>query len=208
MDILPGKTVERLSQYRRLLLNYLDSGKEFIFSHELAAILNITAVQVRRDLMLLGYSSVYRKGYPVRKLIDVIGQRLDGIKGQNVAIIGLGNLGTALTSYLGGLRPKLSVVAAFDNDPSKVGKKVSSVQCYSVKNLSETIKRKEISIGVLAVPQEVAQEVCNQLVHSGIRGILNFTHIPLTVPSHVYLEEYDMITSLEKVAYYVKKRSG
>jgi redox-sensing transcriptional repressor len=207
MDMLPGKTVERLSQYRRRLLGYLDSGKEFIFSHELAAILNITAVQVRRDLMLLGYSSVYRKGYPVRKLIDVIGQRLDSIKGQNVAIIGLGHLGTALTTYLTGLRPKLYIVAGFDNDPEKVGRKVSGVKCYSVKNMKDTIKRKEISIGVLAVPQESAQEVCNELVESGIRGILNFTHVPLVVPPHVYLEEYDMITSLEKVAYFVKKWS-
>ena len=207
MDILPGKTVERLSQYRRRLLNYLESGKEFIFSHELAAMLNITAVQVRRDLMLLGYSSVYRKGYPVRKLIDVIGQRLDSIKGQNVAIVGLGNLGIALTTYLYGLRPKLYIVAAFDNDPVKVGKTISNVKCYSTRNMRDTIQKKEISIGVLAVPQEAAQEVCDELVGSGIRGILNFTHIPLVVPSHVYLEEYDMITSLEKVAYFVKKRS-
>jgi redox-sensing transcriptional repressor len=205
METLPGKTVERLSQYRRRLLNSLDDGKEYIFSHELAEILNITAVQVRRDIMLLGYSSVYRKGYPVRKLIEVIGKRLDSSKGQNVAIVGMGNLGTALTYYLSGLRPKLHVVASFDIDPGKIGTTVEGVKCYSVSEMKETIKSKNISIGIMTVPQASAKEVAKELVNNGIKGIFNFTHIPLTVPPDVYLEEYDMLTSLEKVAYFVKQ---
>ncbi len=204
MDTLPGKTVERLSQYRRRLLNYIESGKDHIFSHELAAILNITAVQVRRDLMLLGYTSVYRKGYPVRKLIEVIGHRLDSARGRNVAIVGMGNLGTALTAYLSGLRPKLHVVATFDNDPEKTGTEFSGIMCFPADEMEKIIKSRNITIGVLAVPQKHAQEIATQLVKSGIRGIVNFTHIPLNLPDEVVLEEYDMITSLEKVAYFVK----
>lgn len=206
METLPGKTVERLSQYRRRLLNLVDEGVEFIFSHELAEILHITAVQVRRDLMLLGFSSVYRKGYPVKNLIDVIGQRLDSEVGQNVAIIGMGNLGTALASYLTGLRPKLRIVALFDVDKDKAGTKIRGVKCYHVTDLGKIIKSKKISIGVITVPQTSAKKVASQLVSNGIKGILNFTHIPLDVPEGVYLEEYDMITSLEKVAYFVKKK--
>lgn len=205
METLPGKTVERLSQYRRRLLNLLDEDKEFIFSHELAEILQITAVQVRRDIMLLGYSSVYRKGYPIRKLIEVIGTRLDNVKGQNVAIIGMGNLGMALSHYLYGIRPKLNIVAAFDIDKEKIGKTIAGIECFGMDRLDSTIRIMNISIGVMTVPQFAALEVANLVVKSGIKGILNFTHIPLHVPSDIYLEEYDMITSLEKVAYFVKE---
>ncbi len=205
METLPGKTVERLSQYRRRLLNLLEENKEFIFSHELAEILQITAVQVRRDLMLLGYSSVYRKGYPIRKLIEVIGTRLDNVKGQNVAIIGMGNLGMALSHYLYGIRPKLNIVAAFDIDKEKIGKTIAGIECFGMDRLDSTIRTMDISIGVMTVPQFAALEVAKLVVKSGIKGILNFTHIPLHVPSDIYLEEYDMITSLEKVAYFVKE---
>ena len=205
METLPGKTVERLSQYRRSLLTCLDDGRDYIFSHELANLHHITAVQVRRDLMLLGYSSVYRKGYPVRKLIEVIGKTLDKRDGQNVAIVGMGNLGTALVHYLSGIRPKLHVVAAFDINPAKIGKSINGVPCYHVTEIQKVIKQHKITIGIMTVPQDSAVEVADELVKTGIKGILNFTHISLDVPQGIYLEEYDMITSLEKVAYFVKK---
>ena len=204
METLPGKTIERLSQYRRRLLNLLEDEKEYIFSHELAEILQITAVQVRRDLMLLGYSSVYRKGYPIRKLIEVIGTRLDSVKGQNVAIIGMGNLGTALTHYLYGFRPKLNIAAAFDIDEKKIGKFTAGVKCYGMSSLETIVPELDISIGIMAVPQSSALDVAKLVVETGIKGILNFTHIPLHVPPGINLEEYDMVTSLEKVAYFVK----
>ncbi len=205
MKTLPGKTIERLSQYRRSLLSCLENGRDYIFSHDLANLHHITAVQVRRDLMLLGYSSVYRKGYPVRKLIEVIGKTLDSMDGQNVAIVGMGNLGTALCHYLSGIRPNLSVVATFDINPAKVGKSINGVPCYHVTDLQKVIKEQNISIGIMTVPQESAIEVADELEKIGIKGILNFTHISLNVPESIYLEEYDMITSLEKVAYFVKK---
>ena len=205
METLPGKTVERLSQYRRSLLSCLENGRDYIFSHELANLHHITAVQVRRDLMLLGYSSVYRKGYPVQKLIEVIGKTLDKRDGQNVAIVGMGNLGTALAHYLYGIRPKLHFVAAFDINPAKVGKPINGVPCYHVTALQKVIKEQNISIGIMTVPQDSAIEVADELEKTGIKGILNFTHISLNVPEGIYLEEYDMITSLEKVAYFVRK---
>jgi len=204
MKTLPGRTVERLSQYRRSLLTCLEDGRDYIFSHELANLHHITAVQVRRDLMLLGYSSVYKKGYPVRKLIEIIGKTLDKRDGQNVAIIGMGNLGTALTHYLSGIRPKLHVVAAFDINPAKIGKSINGVACYHIADIHKVIKEQKISIGIMTVPQDSAIEVADELVKTGIKGILNFTHISLDVPRGIYLEEYDMITSLEKVAFFVK----
>jgi redox-sensing transcriptional repressor len=207
MTKLPGKTVERLSEYRRTLLGVLNEKRNFIFSHDLAARLHITAVQVRRDLMLIGYSSVQRKGYDVRELIDTIGKIIDSEDSLNVAIIGIGNLGRAVAGYFKGKRSKLNIVASFDTDPQKINKVISGVKCYSYEELETLIKELDIRIAILTVPPDYAREVAEESVRFGVKGILNFTTIPLNVPSGVHLEEYDMITSIEKVAYFVKENA-
>ena len=204
---LPGKTVERLSEYRRTLLECLQEKRNFIYSHDLAARLHITAVQVRRDLMLIGYSSVLRKGYDVKELIDTIGKIIDSEHSMNVAVIGIGNLGRAVAGYFKGKRSKLNLVASFDNDPMKINKVISGVKCYSYSEMDKYIKELEIKIAILTVPPDYAREITEELVSRGIKGIMNFTTIPLNVPSGVYLEEYDMITSIEKVAYFVKENT-
>jgi redox-sensing transcriptional repressor len=205
MNKLPGKTVERLSEYRRMLLGCLAENRNYIFSHDLAALLHITAVQVRRDLMLIGYASVLRKGYDIRELIQTIGRIIDSEEGLNVAIIGIGNLGRAVTGYFRGKRSKLNVVASFDNDPQKVSKVISDVKCYHIQDMEQIIKEMNIQIAILTVPANYAKSTCESVVLFGIKGILNFTTVSLNVPSGIYLEEYDMITSIEKVAYFVKE---
>jgi len=202
---LPGKTVERLSEYRRTLLGYLNKGNEYIYSHELAALLHITAVQVRRDLMLIGYSSVLKKGYDVKELIETIGDIIDSEHGQNVAVIGVGHLGQAIINYFKGKRSKLNIVAAFDNNPEKIGKEYVDVKCNGIDDLETLVKKLDISMAILTVPPNSALQIAEISIKCGIKGILNFTTIPLNMPSDVYLEEYDMITSLEKVAYFVKE---
>lgn len=202
---LPGKTIERLSEYRRTLLECINEKRNFIFSHELAARLHITAVQVRRDLMLIGYASVQRKGYDVRELIDKIGTVIDSDESLNVAIIGFGNLGRAVAGYFKGKRSKLNLVASFDTDLQKVNKVISGVKCYPHEEMERMIRELDIRIAILAVPPDFAREIAGEVVKYGIKGILNFTTIPLNVPTWVYLEEYDMITSIEKVAYFVKE---
>ena len=131
---LPGKTVERLSEYRRTLLGCLGENKHYIYSHELASMLHITAVQVRRDLMLIGYSSVLKKGYDIRELIDIIGKIIDSDSGVNVAIVGMGNLGRAITGYLKGKRSKLNIIASFDSDKEKINKVISGPTRYDLDN--------------------------------------------------------------------------
>jgi len=205
MASLPGKTVERLSEYRRTLLACLAENRNFIFSHDLAARLHITAVQVRRDLMLIGYTSVHRKGYDVKELIETISRIIDSGEGMNVAIIGIGNLGRALASYFKGKRSKLNLVASFDTDPQKINKVISGVRCYPYDELGKIIIELKIEIAILTVPADFAKEIAEEAVRAGIKGILNFTTVPLNVPSDVYLEEYDMITWIEKVAYFVKE---
>jgi redox-sensing transcriptional repressor len=201
---LPGKTIERLSEYRRTLLECLNEKMNFIFSHDLAARLHITAVQVRRDLMLIGYSSVQRKGYDVRELIDKISTVIDSEVSLNVAIVGIGNLGRAVAGYFKGKRSKLNLVASFDTDPQKVNRVISGVQCYPHEEMEKMIRELDIRIAILTVPADYAREIADEVVRYGVKGILNYTTIPLNVPSWVYLEKYDMITSIEKVAYFVK----
>jgi redox-sensing transcriptional repressor len=202
---LPVKTVERLSKYRRALLAIYKNGKEHIFSHEIAGLLHITPVQVRRDLMLIGYSGTLRKGYEVRELIDKIGLILDAETGQKVAVIGMGNLGRALIRYFKGKRTKLSIVAAFDTNPEKVDTMYEGVTCYDVNRIGEIIKTENISIAILTVPVEESTNVAEKCIESGVKGILNYTSKSINVPDGIFLEEYDMVTSLEKVAFFVKE---
>jgi redox-sensing transcriptional repressor len=201
---LPERTVERISEYRRSLLNCLASGKTHIYSHELALLHHNTAVQVRRDIMFIGYSSMQRKGYDVRELIDVIGAILDTQEGLNVAVLGMGNLGRAITAYFMGKRSKLNIVAAFDVDPNKVDRVISGVKCFAISQMHEIIKEKNISIGIITVPADQSKQVAENLYHAGVKGLLNFTTVPLNVSPDMYIDEYDMVTSLEKVAYFVK----
>jgi redox-sensing transcriptional repressor len=205
---LPERTVERLSEYRRSLLQCLEEGKTHIFSHELAELHHNTAVQVRRDIMFIGYTSMQRKGYDVRELIDVIGDILDSEKGLNVAVIGIGNLGRAVTTYFVGKRSKLNIIATFDVDTTKIDRVISGVKCYPLSRLQEVVTSHQISIAIMTVSADSAAEVSAQLVEAGIKGVLNFTTVPLNVRDGVYLDEYDMITSLEKVAYFVKTSLG
>jgi redox-sensing transcriptional repressor len=204
MKSLPEKTIERLSEYRRTLFRCLDEGKTHIFSHELADMQNITAVQVRRDIMFLGYASQGRKGYNILELIRVIAQVIDPSEVLNLAVVGYGNLGKAISAYLLNKRPMLKLVAAFDIDPKKIGSSKTAVPCYSIERLREVIDSQNISVALLTVPADAAQSMTKALVSSGVKGILNFTTHNITVPDEIYLEEFDMITSLEKVAYFVK----
>ena len=204
MRNLPHKTIERLSQYRRALLLVHASGQTHIFSHEIAKIIHITPVQVRRDIMLIGYTGTLRKGYNIKELIDLIGEIIDSETGLNVCVVGVGNLGRALINYFSGRRTRLSIVAAFDNNPAKIGKKYSGVICYDIAQIAEIVKKENIRIGIMAVPAEQGQATADMLVKAGIKGILNYAPKPVLVPKDVYLEEYDMVTSLEKVAFFVK----
>jgi redox-sensing transcriptional repressor len=206
MHQLPGKTVERLSQYRRILFNHVSEGKNNIYSHELARMMNLTPVQVRRDLMLIGYGGSQSKGYVIKDLIALIGQIIDHESGQNVAIVGMGNLGRAITSYFSGKRDKLTIVAAFDNDLQKADRVIAGIPCYHINKINDVIARNNISIAILTVAPEASHEVAKALMDAGIKGILNYTSVPLTVPDHVFLEEYDIVTSLEKLAFLVKNK--
>ncbi len=202
---IPEKTIERLSEYRRTLLSCHKQGITHIFSHVLAGIHGITAVQVRRDLMLIGFSSDNKKGYDVKELIDFISSILDSSSRINIAIMGMGNLGQALTKYFNSKGVNLMITAAFDVDPDKVDTTIDGIPCYHIDRFEEIVEQQEISMAILSSPTSVAPMLVLPIINAGIRGVLNFTSTPLNFPQGIVVENYDITTLLEKVAYFVKE---
>lgn len=203
---IPEKTIERLSEYRRSLLSCHKQGITHIFSHVLAGMHGITAVQVRRDLMLIGFSSDTKKGYDVKVLIDFINNILDSENVMNVAIIGMGHLGQAITNYFNGKRRKLRIVTAFDVDPAKTGREIDGIPCYHMDEFESVVEQMDVSIVIISSPTRVAPSLVVPIINAGIKGVLNFTSAPLNFPQGIVAENYDMTTILEKVAYFVKER--
>ena len=201
---IPEKTIERLSEYRRTLLKCHAQGITHIFSHVLAGMHGITAVQVRRDLMLIGFSSDTKKGYDVKVLIDFITNILYSEQPMNMAIIGMGHLGQAVTKYFNGKGLKLRIPAAFDVDPNKVGTSIDTIPCYHIDEFEQRVDELDISIAIVSLPTSQASTVVLPIINAGIKGVLNFTSAPLNFPQGIVVENYDITTLLEKVAYFVK----
>ena len=207
-SVIPEKTIERLSEYRRTLLKSHKDGITHIFSHVLAGIHGITAVQVRRDLMLIGFSSDNKKGYDVKELIDFISSILDSPSMVNVAVLGMGHLGQAITKYFNAKGFNMQITAAFDVDPAKVGHTIDGIPCYHMDQFGDTVEKMDISIAVLSSPTQVAPNLVLPIINAGIKGVLNFTSTPLHFPQGIVVENYDITTLLEKVAYFVKENEN
>ncbi|MCY2930959.1 MAG: redox-sensing transcriptional repressor Rex [Planctomycetota bacterium] len=202
----PDKAIERLSLYRRLLANLAAERVKFIYSHELAQKAGRTAAQVRRDMMILGFSGSPTKGYEVARLIEAIGGFLDAGGLQEIALVGVGNLGRAILSYFAGRRPNLSITAAFDSDPAKVDRVIHGCPCHRMEELASLVAVKSINTAIVAVPAGEAQAVADALVGAGVCGLLNFAPVRLRVPGAVFVENVDLTTSLEKVAFFARRQ--
>jgi redox-sensing transcriptional repressor len=142
------------------------------------------------------------RGYNVTHIIDEISSILGMAKIRNVGLIGVGNLGRAILSYFVGRRPDLPIVASFDNDKDKQGRVISGCHCLSIEKLEETIAAKEIKIILLAMPPERVQELVNRCIAVGIKSFVNFSHIPLRVPAHVFVENIDITLTIEKAGHF------
>lgn len=154
--------------------------------------------------MLIGLTGNHRRGYHVEELINLIGTTIDCEEGLSIAIVGIGNLGIAVTRFIRKAETKLNIVAAFDVDAGKVGTNVTDVPCYHINEMPEIIKDLSISIAILTVPPREAVDIANVLVDSGIKGILNLTSVHLDIPSDIYLKDSNIITALEEIGFFIK----
>jgi redox-sensing transcriptional repressor len=158
--------------------------------------------------MTVGYTGSPARGYDVQGLVKIIDEMLDGPDVQPIGLVGVGNLGRAVLTFFSGRRPNLKIVAAFDDDPDKVGRLIGGCPVHWVNEVERVVREARIRIGVVAVPAEVAQKVADLLVAGGVRGILNFAPVALRVPRNVYVEDLDVTMSMEKVAYYARMGSA
>ncbi len=204
MSLVPERTVERFSIYRRLLIEEQKKGRSHIYSHELAMLTNNSPAQVRRDIMNIGASGNSRKGYVVSDLIAAIGKILDEGQTTNACLVGVGNLGKAILAYFKGKRPNLRIIASFDNDPEKTNRVIAGVRCYPVTQIPLIVPQEKISVGILTVPGAAAHETAELLIDAGVRSLLNFTPTPLRLPPNIFLEEIDITVFLEKAAYFAR----
>lgn len=202
---LPAKTIERLSQYRRILHNFKDMEESYIFSHDLARLLKINPVQVRRDFMLIGFTGSYRNGYRVNDLLDYINTTLTLPRQQKATIIGMGELGRALLKHISS-NPFCPVIipVTFDIDPKKTNKEYNKIDCFDITKLPELVIKHNIHIAILAIVTEDVQEIVDSLVISGIKSIVNYSAGPIRVPDPINLKNYDIRTTLEEISYFIQ----
>ncbi len=206
MATLPEKVVKRLTTYRKLLQDLLDGTSDYIYSHHLADLADVSPAQVRRDLMTVNVTGNQSLGYEIQALYDGLEDTLNTRTPQSVAIIGLGNLGRALTAYLHGRRKYLDLAAVFDVDPEKTGTQYQDVQCYHMDAFPKIAAEKKIRTVVLTVPDSAAQVLVDLMSECGVTGVIDFTHRNLRVPEQMFLRKMDMIGLLETVMYFAGQK--
>lgn len=201
----PDISISRLAVYLRFLEEYKKetSYKSAINSEELAKFLEINPHQIRKDLSYFGKFGERGLGYRIEELKDKINQILGLDRKWNLCLCGIGNLGSALFAYRGFREINLNIVAVFDNDPKKIGRSVRGVKIYDPRNMVSVVKKLNIDVAIIAVPQTSAQEITNKLVKAGIRAILNFAPLKLNVPKGVKLRNVDLSTELIHLVYFL-----
>ncbi len=204
MEAINEKTIERLCVYRRLLRKLAVENKTYFYSHDLAQMAHVTSVQVRRDLMNIGYTGNNRKGYEIKGILESIGEILDCNGGMKICIAGVGNLGRALINFFADKSEKLTITALFDIDPKIVGKTYIGIPCYHVNSLKDIVEKNNIAIGIISSSSSSAVQIANEMVSAGITSVINFTPTPLDMPENTFLEEMDITTSIEKASYFAK----
>lgn len=205
MDLLPPKTVERLSNYRRLLMRYQYLEKPHIFSRDLARLLKINPAHVRRDLMLLGASGSQSKGYDVQYLIGQISTKLECEAGKNACIIGFGHTGRSVLEILADDFTPIKIKAIFDSSNKSINKSFHDVPCFSMGEIAHVIEDQKITLAILADMDEDPENYIALISSLGINGVMNLTPTHLNLPEDIFIEEYDMKTALIKLAYFSRK---
>lgn len=201
---VPKAVIKRLALYVRALHRMELNGESRVSSKALSDRLGINPAQVRKDLAYFGQFGVPGYGYRTSELREQLRSILGTDREIRVAIVGVGNLGKALLSYVGFRSQGFKFVAAFDADPKKIGRSINDIVIYSAEDIEDTIKKKSIELVILAIPAPVAQEVTNRLVASGIHAILNFVPLRLKAPPNVKVHYVDLAMELESLSFYLR----
>ncbi|MFH1387531.1 MAG: redox-sensing transcriptional repressor Rex [bacterium] len=202
---IPEKTIERLLHYYRYLHILSQQGTLFVSSKNFASLMTIKPDQVRKDLSYFGRLGKRGAGYDVLLLRNKIAEILGIAKESKVCIVGMGSLGSAMAAYKGFETLGFKIVAVFDNSEIKIGRKIRGYYCYDIKQLDEVIKRGKISIAMLTVPTEAAKETATNLAKAGIKGIMNFSPVKLTLTGKIKVRNIDMAQELKTLSFFIEK---
>jgi len=204
---IPDATVARLPQYLRALRDLAERGVPSVSSEELAAAAGVRSAKLRRDLSHLGSYGVRGVGYGVDMLAHEITRELGLAQNWPVAIVGLGNLGHALASYLALATRGFQVVALLDRDPDVIGQQIAGMTVGPVDDLERIVTGRGVAIGVIATPAASAQGVCDRLTAVGVRSVLNFAPCVLSVPAGVDVRKVDLSTELQILAFHEQRKA-
>ena len=196
------ETVRRLPIYLRGLLFLSEQGQQSISSRDLADFLGVNPWQIRKDFSYFGGFGTPGVGYDIKKLIKQINRILKLNVVRKAALVGVGNLGSVVLAYPGFGIYGFDIVAAFDTDPKKIGRKVKNITIEDVSNL-QTLKGRKINLAIITVPRDAAQQTADALVKAGVKGILNFSPCYITVPKKVKVITIDIAMDLARLPYYM-----
>jgi redox-sensing transcriptional repressor len=202
---IPPASLARLTIYLRALSSMLGEGIDRVSSDELAEAAGVNSPKLRKDLSYLGSYGTRGVGYDVSYLSEQIAAALGLTRNWRVAIVGAGNLGRALAGYPGFGSRGFEVVALFDADQLVIGQEVGWLRVSSIEAMESVLERTGANMAVLSVPAEVAQDLCDRLVASGITSILSFAPVVLQVPDDVQVRKVDMATELQILAYHAQR---
>ncbi|MBF0776156.1 redox-sensing transcriptional repressor Rex [Streptococcus azizii] len=203
---IPRATAKRLSIYYRVFKRFHAGNIEKASSKEIAEAIGIDAATVRRDFSYFGELGRRGFGYDVKKLMDFFADILNDNSITNVMLIGVGNMGRALLHYRFHERNKMKIVMAFEADQHPaVGTIDENVPIYAISEIEEKIKEANAQTAILTVPSSKAQEVTNSLVRAGVKGILSFSPINLSVPKDVVVQYVDLTSELQTLLYFMRK---
>ncbi len=200
---IPDIVIGRLPLYLRALNFLAAEGREVTSSQELGDRLGISSAQIRKDLSHFGEFGKQGTGYNISYLREQLREILHVNSVWDVVLVGAGDLGHALARYGGFVGRGFRIVAVFDNDPAKIGRKIGDLEIQNVAQLGEYLRARGIKIAIIAVPANVAQEVARSLVDAGIKAILNYAPITLTVPSGIKVQHIDPVVHLQRMTYYL-----
>ncbi len=198
--------VERLIIYNRVLKELSRAGIKRVTSAMLAEKLSKTSSQIRRDFSEVGKKGKPGVGYNVEELVQALDRDLGLNRKWGVALVGAGNLGRALFYYPGFKKEGFEFRAVFDSDPSKVGKVWSGIRIASTRDFKKKIKKKNIEIGIIAVPASGAPEVAKGIIGAGVKALLNFAPVTLDLPSDIYLRYADLAMDMENLSCYLSEK--
>ena len=196
---IPRPAAQRISLYLRYLEVLEAQGKETISSQGLGSALGLTAAQVRKDLGYFGQFGFPGVGYKISELIKQIRRILGTDRVWRVALVGVGNLGSALALYKGFEQKGFQIAALFDKDPRTIGRRFPQGTVFPMSRLLEVVRAKNIVLGILAVPAEEAQAAAVQMAAAGIQGILNFAPRVLNLPEEIQGISVDLAIQLEQL---------